>query len=134
MVPRAVSIIRTVTSSSADFRFCSQAHGSQQVWAVLWNELQRRQFLVSGARHDLSISSVAPEVLLVISCLGHSWLTLISACRSLLCIPLSAVILDHLGTQGFVIVFGVVLLIALAAFTMARLAIQGYVWRWAHVV
>lgn len=55
-------------------------------------------------------------------------------CRSLLCIPLSAVILDHLGTQGFVLIFGAVLLTALAAFIMARFAIQGYIWKWSEIV
>ncbi|KAM7194391.1 riboflavin transporter MCH5 [Rhypophila sp. PSN 637] len=52
----------------------------------------------------------------------------------LLCIPLSAVILDSLGTQGFVLVFGGVLLVALGAFVMARWAIQGYTWRWKEVI
>ncbi|KAK3385387.1 major facilitator superfamily domain-containing protein [Podospora didyma] len=53
---------------------------------------------------------------------------------ALMCIPLSAVILDGLGTTGFILVFGGVLLIALGAFLMARLAIQGYVWKWKEVI
>ncbi|KAK4184491.1 riboflavin transporter MCH5 [Podospora australis] len=53
---------------------------------------------------------------------------------SLLCIPLSASILDHLGTRGFVLVFGAVLLSALAAFVLARFSIQGYAWKWKDIV
>ncbi|KAK3361949.1 major facilitator superfamily protein [Lasiosphaeria ovina] len=53
---------------------------------------------------------------------------------ALLCIPLSAAILDGLGTRGFVLIFGGVLLIALAAFTMARFAIQDYHWKWKEAI
>ncbi|GAB1317727.1 Riboflavin transporter MCH5 [Madurella fahalii] len=58
----------------------------------------------------------------------------VASLSSLLCIPLSAVILDSVGTQGFVLIFGAVLLVALAAFTVARFAIQNYAWRWIDVV
>lgn len=54
--------------------------------------------------------------------------------RALLCIPLSAVILDSLGTRGFILIFGGVLLVALGAFTMARWSIQGYVWKWKDAI
>lgn len=53
---------------------------------------------------------------------------------SLLCIPLSASILENLGTEGFVLVFGAVLISALAAFSLARFTIQGCAWRWKDVV
>jgi hypothetical protein len=58
----------------------------------------------------------------------------VASLSSLLCIPLSASILDRFGSQLFVVIFGVILVVALGAFCMARLSIQAYKWKWAHVV
>ena len=58
----------------------------------------------------------------------------VASLSSLFCIPLSASILEHFGAQTLVIVFGGVLVVALGAFSMARLAIQDYKWRWMGVV
>ncbi|KAK4227309.1 riboflavin transporter MCH5 [Podospora fimiseda] len=58
----------------------------------------------------------------------------VASLSSLLCIPLSAWILEHLGTQMFVVIFGVLLVVAFGAFSMARFAIQDYKWKWSHVV
>lgn len=48
--------------------------------------------------------------------------------------PLSAEVLHDVGTQWFVVVFGGVLILALLAICMARLATLEYRWRWTAVV
>ncbi|KAK4158716.1 riboflavin transporter MCH5 [Cladorrhinum sp. PSN259] len=58
----------------------------------------------------------------------------VASLSSLLCIPLSASILDQFGSQLFVVIFGVILVVALGAFCMARLSIQAYKWKWVQVV
>ncbi|KAK3995276.1 major facilitator superfamily domain-containing protein [Cladorrhinum sp. PSN332] len=89
-----------------------------------------------GTGSVISIGPVCVGQLTVPSKFGLYYGTMyaVASLSSLLCIPLSASILDHFGTQLFVVIFGVILVVALCAFSMARFAIQEYKWRWAHVI